>query len=595
MGLFVADFETTTDEKDCRVWAYAICDIDNTSRVVTGNSIDSFFKWCEENHNPTIYFHNLKFDGNFIISYLLSHGYTYVDKKEDRADFTFSTLITDMGQFYSIEVYFKVTGRRSVRVKFLDSLKIFPNFSVERIAEGFNFPLSKLELDYAKYREPGHILTKYEERYIKHDVIIVAKALKIMFEQNLKKMTIASDALEYYKSTISNFRKYFPKLDKEQDALIRMSYRGGFTYLNPVWKEKITGDGMVLDKNSMYPSKMRYELMPFGEPEQFEGKYQEDKSYPLYVQQFTCAFKLKPGKIPTIQLKKSLSFNPTEYIIESIEPQTLTLTSVDLELFLENYDTTDIIYQGGFKFKAITGLFSDYIDHWIAEKIKASKEKNAPLRQIAKLLLNSLYGRFGLSPQAGKKMPTLKDGVVKYLNLPEEDREPVYIPVACFITAYARADIIRSCEKIRDFTFKKYGEDRYCYSDTDSIHALINQEDLEELAKDMLIDDYELGAWAYEKSFNRAFFIRQKCYIEETDGETSVTMAGCPQYLAKLLNFDNFRVGFTTEGMTIDDMIRLARKNGATEKDIKKLHHKLRYKLVEGGVVLVDTPFTIKK
>ena len=60
------------------------------------------------------------------------------------------------------------------------------------------------------------------------------------------------------------------------------------------------------------------------------------------------------------------------------------------------------------------------------------------------------------------------------------------------------------------------------------------------------------------------------------------------------MNFDNFKVGFSTGGLTIKDMKKLARQNGATEDEIEKLHHKLNYKYVRGGVILTDTDFTIK-
>ena len=73
--------------------------------------------------------------------------------------------------------------------------------------------------------------------------------------------------------------------------------------------------------------------------------------------------------------------------------ETLTLTNIDLELFLEHYDHSEITYHGGFKFKRITGLFKSYIDYWMEEKIKAGKEGNGAKRQIAKLMLNSLYRR----------------------------------------------------------------------------------------------------------------------------------------------------------------------------------------------------------
>ena len=64
----------------------------------------------------------------------------------------------------------------------------------------------------------------------------------------------------------------------------------------------------MLDVNSLYSSVMYEKDLPFGEPIYFEGKYKPDSVYELYIQQFSCAFKLKKGKIPTIQIKNSFKF-----------------------------------------------------------------------------------------------------------------------------------------------------------------------------------------------------------------------------------------------------------------------------------------------
>ena len=99
----------------------------------------------------------------------------------------------------------------------------------------------------------------------------------------------------------------------------------------------------------------------------------------------------------------------------------------------------------------------------------------------------------------------------------------------------------------------------------------------EELKQFVDIDDYRLGAWKLESRFKRGKFIRKKCYIEEDfDNSINVTVAGLPKKLGKYINFDNFDVGFSVM---------------ANEED--KIH-KLTYKHVKGGVILVDTDFTIK-
>lgn len=597
MIAYTADFETTTDEKDCRIWAYALCNIEDPTEFHYGTTFEEFMSFCANPaRNFTLYFHNLKFDGSFIISWLLSNGFEYISDKREKRNDTFTTLITDMGQFYAIEIYFNVKGHHVNKVKILDSLKIFPNFSVERVAEGFGLPIHKLEIDYKQKRPLGWQLTQQEIDYIRNDVEIMARALKIMFAEGLNKMTIAGDAFASYKEFVPNFRKRFPILPKVVDEDIRLSYRGGFTYVNEIYKEKPVGRGICIDKNSMYPSKMVQQPLPYGKPEFFEGKYKQDDSMPLYIQSLTCKFELKKGKIPNIQLKNNLSFMPNEYLSSSKDELiTISLCNPDYELFLENYNISDVTYHGGWKFKECKGMFDDYINYWMDQKIKAGKEGNQPMRQIAKLMLNSLYGRFGLSILARQKFPYLDDnGVVKFTLLPEEEREPVYIPVACFITSYGRVDTIRTSQKIRDYSIKKYGKDAYLYSDTDSIHCTLTDADLEELKEDIFIDDYALGAWAKESDFDRALFIRQKCYIEEEKGKLNVTVAGLPKYLTPLITFENFKKGFTTEGLTLHEMIDLASKNGATEEELKKLHPKLTYKYVKGGVILADTDFTIK-
>ena len=172
----------------------------------------------------------------------------------------------------------------------------------------------------------------------------------------------------------------------------------------------------------------------FGNPVWFEGKYKKDKVYDLYIQRLTCSFKIKKNKIPTIQLKNSRFFLANEYI-ETTDGEIvdLVLTNIDLKLFFEHYDVEDITYWGGFKFRSINGLFTEYIDKYIKIKNEATISGNKGMRTLAKLMLNSLYGKFALSLVCRNKKPFLsEDGVVHYENLEEEEREGLYIPVRIF-------------------------------------------------------------------------------------------------------------------------------------------------------------------
>lgn len=134
-----------------------------------------------------------------------------------------------MGQFYNITFYYDKGNKKVHKTTFIDSLKIL-NMSVSQMAKTFGLEISKLELDYKKERKIGHILTKEEEEYIKNDVLIVAKSLNVLFNQNLTKMTAASNALSNYKEiiTLNKFEHYFPNLDYELDKELRKSYKRRF-------------------------------------------------------------------------------------------------------------------------------------------------------------------------------------------------------------------------------------------------------------------------------------------------------------------------------------------------------------------------------
>ena len=571
--MFVADFETSTSswlQKDgrSRVWAYAISEIENPENVLYGNSIDSFMKWCENSKNSKIFFHNLKFDGTYIMVWLFENSFTHVTDKKDVKDKTFMTLISDQNLFYKIDVYFTKKGKKVNKVTFQDSMKLL-NMSAKKIAESFHLPISKLELDYNTYREIGHILTSEELDYIKHDVKIVAYALKFLFSEGMTKMTTASNALSEYKSIITekSFDHWFPI--PTYDKFIRESYKGGFTYLNPKYKDKDVSSGCVFDVNSLYPSVMYYEALPYGDPIPFKGEYQPDSLYNFYFQTFTCQFELKKDHIPSIQLKGTGLFKDTEYITSSkYQDITLCLSCIDLKLFFEQYEVYNIVYHDGWKFKSSDKLFKDYIDKWSTRKIESKKEKNFGMYQLSKLMLNSLYGRFAIAPESYSKIPRLEDGVIKYTRSEKEVRDPIYVPVASAITSYARYKTISSAQKVYD---------RFIYADTDSLHIDIKHDEINDFIKEsgLDVDDTRLGAWKLESVFKRARFLRAKSYIEEElDTETGelhlkVTCAGMPSTCYDYVTFENFHLGQVYTG-------------------------KLQHKNVKGGVILNETTFELK-
>lgn len=583
MLTFAGDFETTTKREDCRVWAYGLCEIGNPDNFIYGNSLDDFMSWAKEKKKLKVYFHNLKFDGEFIINWLFRNGYSYCSNRKMLTANTFSTLISDKGQFYSLEICFKKKGKNRESLVIYDSLKIIP-FSVDAISECFNLPCKKLKIDYHEEREIGHELTDEEVDYLRNDVEICARALDVLFSQGLTQMTQGSNALEDYKATVGkrNFKRWFPILDFDIDKDIRQSYKGGFTYLNPKFKNQEIEDGIVLDVNSLYPSVMYSKPLPYGEPKFFEGKYQKDELYPLYIQMFRCAFTLKEGYIPTVQLKNNLSFVPTEYLNSSNgEEITLCMTNVDLEIFLEHYDIDDIEYFSGWKFKATVGLFKDYIDKWIKVKIESTRNGNKGMRTLSKLMLNALYGKFALNPVVRSKHPYFQDEMVKYREGEAETRDAIYIPVGTFVTSWARSITINAAQSVYD---------RFVYSDTDSIHLQGT-----ELPEELWVDDVELGAWKLESTFVRARFLRQKAYIEDTivtEKEIDKTLEKHPEWIIHVSADRKTMLKITCAGLPDRCYEYVTWDNFKPKSQFKG---KLMFKHVSGGIILEDILFTIKE
>lgn len=558
--IYAADFETTTEIDDCRVWAYGLAEIGNEENFIYGKDIDEMFDFLlQTKENHVLYFHNLKFDGEFIMYYLFHNGYIHVKDRKEFADKTFTTLISDMGMFYAIEICIKKgsgKAKKNHTIKIYDSLKILP-FSVDKVAKSFNLPINKLTIDYTEKRAVGHELTEQEIEYLKHDVQIMAMALDIMFKQGLKKMTTGANALSQYKEIVTKktFERMFPIPTYDED--IRQAYKGGFTYLKGGYSGRDFGKGIVLDVNSLYPSVMYERPMPYGEAIYFQGKYEYDEIYNLHIQHFSCQFELKKGYIPTIQIKHNLAFIPTEYLTSSAgEVVEFAMTNVDLELFFAHYDVWDITYYDGWKFKSSTTMFRDYIDKWNSVKVQATKDGNGGLRTIAKLMLNNLYGKFATNPHVRSKIPYLgEDDVIHFALGEDEHRDAIYIPVGCFVTAWARYKTITSAQKCYD---------RFIYADTDSLHLIGT-----EIPEGLDIDDTRLGAWKIESEFTRARFIHQKCYIEEIDGKLKITCAGMPESCYQYVTWENFHKGAQYLG-------------------------KLRHTHAVGGVVLAETTHTIK-
>ena len=99
---YSCDFETITDPNDARVWAWIAIDIDNNDTIIIDNSIEGFFSWIGNGESKTCYFHNLKFDGSYILDYALKNGFTAVSDSYHLEPMQLATLISDTGLFYTM-------------------------------------------------------------------------------------------------------------------------------------------------------------------------------------------------------------------------------------------------------------------------------------------------------------------------------------------------------------------------------------------------------------------------------------------------------------------------------------------------------------
>ena len=227
MEVYAADFETTTNPEDCRVWAWGITNINTPKNIVTGNSMDTFIKYIS-NLDGRIYFHNLKFDGRFIIDWLFRHGYEWTAGKF-LLPYEFNTLISNMNVFYSMRIRFPDSKAGiEKKLEIYDSLKIMP-FSIAQMAKTFKLDRHKEELDYKEDRPVGHELTEEEISYLQADVYILAKGLQFMFNAGQKKMTTGSNALADYKKRITRkkFERFFRKLTRLRIATYDKVIRAG--------------------------------------------------------------------------------------------------------------------------------------------------------------------------------------------------------------------------------------------------------------------------------------------------------------------------------------------------------------------------------
>lgn len=642
----MGDFETTVykGQVNTEVWASACVEL-FTEDVKIFHSIGEQFDYFNSlKQNIIVYYHNLKFDGAFWLSYLMvdlgfKQACEHLDaenpfkvrwlQEKEMLNNTFKYSVSDRGQWYTIII--KVGGHF---IEIRDSLKLLP-FSVKRIGESFGTKHKKLDMEYTGFRYSGCEITDEEKQYIANDVLVVKEALEIMFNEGHTDLTIGSCCLKEYKRSVGNedYKMFFPNLyemsiDKNKHGYenvgeyIRKSYRGGWCYLVKGKEGKIYHNGCTFDVNSLYPSMMSSEsgnYYPVGTPHMWTGNIIPDealKPQRYYFIRIKTRFYIKKDKLPFIQIKSSHLYKGTECLetTDVFNKETglyspyyigfdgnvkdtrveLVLTMTDFELLKEHYELVDFEILDGCWFYAEIGLFDSYM-----EKYKTMKMNNkGALRELAKLFLNNLYGKMASSTDSSFKVAYLKeDKSIGFMTCMENGKKPGYIPVGSAITSYARNFTIRAAQK------NYHGKDKpgFIYADTDSIHCDIPWKTV----TGVKIHDKNFCCWKPESCWDVAIFTRQKTYIEHVVQEDlqdienpyyNIKCAGMPKKCKNL--FELSMQGFTPKGdeeYTDEEIEFLQHKRTLEDFTIGlSVPGKLRPKRIRGGVLLVETPYKMR-
>lgn len=580
---FVADFETNTTPELLKVhpvWLWGFGSVESSPKIITGNSLVSFMEMISQFSNIDVYFHNLKFDGEFIIWYLLKNGFTH-SKSNKPINKTFQTLINDMGVWYCVFVVFE----NGNKIAFKDSLKRIP-LKVSQIPKAYGLDEMKTNIDYEKSRNVNYKPSQLEIDYVSHDVSIVCRALYMQDCEGMTRITVGSNAFAFFKQIFvreylgiktnklteinKHFESVFPVPTEREDSFCRAAYLGGWTFANPLYKGKLLETkGRVYDVNSLYPSVMRNKPFPYGRPIKHSfGKIPDQFKNEKYVYFHRLVFsaKLKPDRFPNLKIKDSARYLWNRYITDTSHNEktgrrcnkyvSAVLTNIDIEILFINYDVEIVEYGEYYVYRAKTGLFNSYIDYWTTKKIQAAKDGNNGLRTIAKLYLNNLYGKFGTNPNRAQKIPYIGEKGSVSFKIEEDSGKTIYIPVAAFCTAYARQVTIMAAISAGK---------RFLYADTDSLHIL------GDYAPDIPIDNYELGYWKHESTFEKSKYLGAKCYAEYIDNKWKIVVAGMPDECKENMNVEkDFQIGYTANGKLIP------------------AHY-------EGGIILEQTTFQIKE
>lgn len=289
----------------------------------------------------------------------------------------------------------------------------------------------------------------------------------------------------------------------------------------------------------------------------------------------------------------------TEKVEAAYKWHDLIMTNIDWELLERHYDIEECRKYGHYWFfESEKGVLAPYIRKWAQEKKDAPK--GSARRARAKLMLNSVYGRFALKPERLMGGLSIMEGLADWdLDIIEE--EPVaYLPYALFATSQARRELLDRAQLVID----RYGADAIVHMDTDSV--FYEGDPLGGYGK-------EIGDWDLESTPDIVYEGGLKRYIEVFEGQPflkryNVGCAGVPQHSdaqgipygmwLELLDdpkriMDRTELGkryYKIKNPELREILRNAGKDPDRQNTLKLLPRR-----VKGGVILEGVTHTLSE
>ena len=341
-------------------------------------------------------------------------------------------------------------------------------------------------------------------------------------QRGLCKITAGGASMEAFAS--GEWKWYydkFPQLNPEDKKSLHDAYIGGFM----VAREGAYGKAIDVDCNSMYPSILRDEWLPWGLPEPYDGKYLQDDDMPLHCDEITFRAKLKPDGYPFLLDNRSIY--GLNRLTSTRGYVTRVLTDIDQKLLHENYEVSVYRHVRGWKFRQSKGFFRSFIDEWGDLKQKATGEK----RQMAKLVMNALVGKMASLPKGAVMLPLSQDGMTLDWDIAQRGGSNLktdFLPVPVWVNAYARRKLMDVCHA---------NSDRLLYANTDGC-ILSGWEPVDSCE----IHPTDLGKWKIAAKYEKLTILGMNRYQGwKDDGEVDVCMAG--SQFTQPIPYEKFRHG----------------------------------------------------